>query len=152
MFRSTKIIDGFSTCFRQWRADGTHCQFLHGYSISFKIIFEGDLDERQWIHDFGRFKRSNNKIDDLSPDEWFKNQFDHTVVIAQDDPQRELFEKLADAKIIQLRYLPKVGCERFAQYVFQKLQEWTFKEYGDRVRVKSVECFEHAKNSAIWTT
>ena len=33
-FQSTKVFDGFSTVFRQWRADGTHCQKLHGYGIS----------------------------------------------------------------------------------------------------------------------
>ena len=44
-FRSTKIFDGYSTCFRQWRAEGTHCKFLHGYGVSFKVWFEGELDE-----------------------------------------------------------------------------------------------------------
>jgi 6-pyruvoyltetrahydropterin/6-carboxytetrahydropterin synthase len=44
-FRSTKVFDGYSTVFRQWKADGTHCQFLHGYGVSFKVWFEGELDE-----------------------------------------------------------------------------------------------------------
>ena len=39
IYKSTKIIDGFSTCFRQWKATHSHCQYLHGYSISFKLIF-----------------------------------------------------------------------------------------------------------------
>jgi 6-pyruvoyltetrahydropterin/6-carboxytetrahydropterin synthase len=38
-FKSTKIFDGFSTVFRQWKAEDTHCKFLHGYGISFKITF-----------------------------------------------------------------------------------------------------------------
>ena len=45
-FKSTKLFDGYSTCFRQWRADGTHCKFLHGYAVSFRVWFEGDLDYR----------------------------------------------------------------------------------------------------------
>ncbi len=28
-FQSTKLFDGYSTCFRQWTAEGTHCKFLH---------------------------------------------------------------------------------------------------------------------------
>jgi hypothetical protein len=24
-FQSTKLFDGFSTVFRQWKAEGTHC-------------------------------------------------------------------------------------------------------------------------------
>ena len=45
MFVSTKVFDGFSCCFRQWKATTTHCQYLHGYGVSFKVWFEGDLDE-----------------------------------------------------------------------------------------------------------
>jgi hypothetical protein len=28
-FQSTKLFDGYSACFRQWKADGTHCKYLH---------------------------------------------------------------------------------------------------------------------------
>ena len=52
MFISTKVFDGFSCVFRQWKADGTHCRFLHGYGISFKVWFKGELDERNWVWDF----------------------------------------------------------------------------------------------------
>ena len=41
---STKVFDGYSTVFRQWRAEGTHCKFLHGYGVSLKVWFEGELD------------------------------------------------------------------------------------------------------------
>jgi 6-pyruvoyltetrahydropterin/6-carboxytetrahydropterin synthase len=45
-FKSTKLFDGYSACFRQWKAEGTHCRFLHGYAVSFRVWFEGDLDHR----------------------------------------------------------------------------------------------------------
>ena len=45
-FQSTKLFDGFSTVFRQWKATGTHCRFLHGYGVSFRVWFEGELDEK----------------------------------------------------------------------------------------------------------
>ena len=47
-YQSTKVFDGFSCVFRQWRAEGTHCKYLHGYGVSFKVWFEGELDERNW--------------------------------------------------------------------------------------------------------
>ena len=52
-FQSTKLFDGYSTCFRQWQAEGTHCKFLHGYAVSFRVWFEGDLDHRNWVFDVG---------------------------------------------------------------------------------------------------
>ena len=38
-FESQKVFDGYSACFRQWKAEGTHCKFLHGYAVSFKLGF-----------------------------------------------------------------------------------------------------------------
>lgn len=159
MYQSTKVVDGFSTCFRQWKAEGTHCKFLHGYSIKFKIVFEGELDERNWVMDFGFMKRSESLMrlhileDDYGfahPGDWFKWFFDHTVVIAEDDPQIEYFKKLHNNDVIQLRILNKVGCEMFAEFVYDELSEWLQKEVGDRVKIVSVECIEHEKNSAIY--
>ena len=153
-FSSTKLIDGFSACFRQFSADKTHCKFLHGYSIYFHVTFEGELDERGWIMDFGFLKRSKNKINwdgyDFNVGDWFKYIFDHTVIVAEDDPFLTEFKKAHELKIIQLRILPKVGCERFAKLVYEVLNEFIYKETNDRVRVTRVECFEHEKNSAIY--
>ena len=82
-FQSSKVFDGFSTVFRQWKAETTHCRFVHGYGISFKVYFEGDLDERNWVWDFGGMKRAKTKIDDKSPKEWMDYMFDHTLVVSQ---------------------------------------------------------------------
>lgn len=162
MFQSTKIIDGFSTCFRQWRAEDTHCKFLHGYSIKFEVIFQGELDDRNWVMDFGFTKRSQQTIfynnlfhgkplqTHLTVDEWFKRMFDHTVVIASDDPEIELFHQLSKQKVIELRLLPDVGCEKFAKLVFEELSEFVLKETNGRVEVVSVRCYEHEKNSSIY--
>jgi 6-pyruvoyltetrahydropterin/6-carboxytetrahydropterin synthase len=84
---STKLFDGFSTVFRQWKAEDTHCKFLHGYGISFKITFEGELDERNWVWDFGGMKRAKCTIDGMNPKAWMDHMFDHTAIIAEDDQQ-----------------------------------------------------------------
>lgn len=150
-YQSTKLIDGFSTCFRQWRAEDTHCKYLHGYAISFKITFEAfTLDHRNWVQDFGFMSRSTNKIDQMTPKQWFKHWFDHTVVISDDDPKRKFFDALNENGAATVRYLPQVGCEMFAEFVFKKLDHFVSLESNGRVRVKKVQCFEHNKNSAIY--
>jgi 6-pyruvoyltetrahydropterin/6-carboxytetrahydropterin synthase len=149
-FQSTKIFDGFSTVFRQWRADGTHCQFLHGYGISFKITFEGELDERNWVWDFGGMKRAKGTIDGMNPKAWMDYMFDHTVIIAEDDPYLELFEQMDTNKLIQVRVIPATGAEQFAKFIYDKVNEFVLEETNSRVRVTQVEFKEHNKNSAIY--
>jgi 6-pyruvoyltetrahydropterin/6-carboxytetrahydropterin synthase len=150
-FQSTKVFDGYSTVFRQWRAEGTHCRFLHGYGISFKIVFEGDLDERNWVWDFGGMKRAKNTIGGMNPKAWMDYMFDHTTIVAMDDPSLELFREMQNKGLIQLRIIPATGAEQFAKYIYETISEFIKTETEGRVRVVSVEFKEHNKNSAIYT-
>ena len=150
-FQSTKIFDGYSTVFRQWRAEGTHCSFLHGYGISFKIIFEGELDERNWVWDFGGMKRAKNTIDGMPPKAWMDYMFDHTYIIAEDDPFLPLAIEMDKTEIAQVRVVPATGAEQFAKFIYDKVSEFIKIETNNRVRVISVEFKEHNKNSAIYT-
>jgi 6-pyruvoyltetrahydropterin/6-carboxytetrahydropterin synthase len=149
-YSSTKVYDGFSTVFRQWKADTTHCQYVHGYGVSFKIWFEGELDDRNWVWDFGAAKRSKTLIDGKTPKEWMAYMFDHTMIVAEDDPFRKAFEEMGTAGVAQVRILPAVGAEKFAEYVFDKLNEWVQAESEGRVKVAQVEFREHEKNSALY--
>ena len=149
-FQSTKVFDGYSTVFRQWRAEGTHCSFIHGYGISFKIIFEGDLDERNWVWDFGGMKRAKSKIDGFTPKEFFENLLDHTTVVAEDDPYLSLFKQMDNEGIIQLRVIPETGCERFAEYLFNKINNFLLEETDGRVSAVKVEVYEHERNAASY--
>jgi 6-pyruvoyltetrahydropterin/6-carboxytetrahydropterin synthase len=149
-FKSTKIFDGFSTVFRQWKADGTHCSFLHGYGVSFKITFEGELDERNWVWDFGGMKRAKNTIGGMNPKVWMDHMFDHTTIIAEDDPQVEFFKVMHSKGLIQLRIIPATGAEQFAKYIYDKVNAFVLEETNNRVRVTQVEFNEHNKNSAIY--
>lgn len=131
---------GLSCCFRQWRATHSHCSLLHGYSIGIKLIFESPtLDSRNWVMDFGGLKEFKN---------WADYMFDHTLLIAEDDPRLVQFKQLAllndypedafkvgafnlmqDTKpherkaVCDLRIVPAVGCEAFAKLAFDKMQE-----------------------------
>ena len=151
MFISTKIFDGFSCVFRQWKAEGTHCRFLHGYGISFKVWFQGELDEKNWVWDFGGMKRAKGTIDGMNPKEWMDYMFDHTLIVAEDDPYVEGWKALDAHGLAQVRVIPHVGAERFAQYVFEKLDSFVKEETEGRVKVAKVEFMEHGKNSAIFT-
>ena len=149
-FQSTKLFDGFSTVFRQWRAEGTHCRFLHGYGVSFRVWFEGDLDERNWVWDFGGMKRAKGTIDGKNPKEWMDYMFDHTTIVAEDDPGLSGFKTMDQLGIIQLRVIPAVGAEQFSKYIYEKLNAFVQEETGGRVSVARVEFMEHAKNTAIY--
>ena len=149
-FQSSKVFDGFSTVFRQWKAEDTHCRFLHGYGVSFKVYFEGDLDHRNWVWDFGGMKRAKTQIDGMSPKAWMDYTFDHTLIAAEDDPALPHLRKLDHKGIIQLRVIPATGAEKFAEYIFNKINEFVQTETEGRVRVTKVKFAEHGKNAAYY--
>ena len=150
MYQSTKLFDGFSCCFRQWKAESTHCRFLHGYGVSFRVTFEGDLDERNWVWDFGGMKRAKTLIDGMQPKAWMDYMFDHTVIVAKDDPKLSGFQNMEIMNVIQLRTVEATGAEKFAEFIFHKLNKFVLTETQDRVRVAQVEFMEHGKNTAIY--
>lgn len=158
---------GLSCCFRQWRSTHSHCSLLHGYSIGIRLIFESEtLDDRNWVMDFGGLKAFK---------EWADWQFDHTLVVAEDDPHLDKFIELAklgkqeQGGICNLRIVSAVGCEKFAELAYRIMSEilqayqegrsWhhpngrTFEArypVGQGVRLRSVEVFEHEGNSATY--
>jgi len=166
-FYSTKTYGndrGLSCCFRQWRATHSHCSTIHGYSIGIKLIFECDtLDEKNWCMDFGGLKEFKS---------WADHMFDHTLVVAEDDPMLPFFKEMNSVvsmgsvnpessvpyergALCDLRIVPGVGCEMFAKMCYDKMAELLAS--GDMrypinptVRVKSVEVFEHGANSATY--
>ena len=137
--------------FRQWKAKETHCRFVHGYGISFKVYFEGELDHRNWVWDFGGMKRAKTKIDGKSPKAWMDYMFDHTLIVAQDDPFIEAFKQMEEAGVAQIRVIPATGAEKFAEYIYNKLNECVHTETDGRVRVTKVKFMEHGKNAACFS-
>ena len=149
-FQSTKLFDGFSCVFRQWKAENTHCRFMHGYGVSFRVWFEGGLDDRNWVWDFGGMKRAQTKIDGMNPKAWMDYMFDHTILVAKDDPMLSLINELEHSKIAQVRVVEATGAEKFAEFIFDKLNTFVQTETEGRVRVAKVEFMEHGKNTAIY--
>src|SRR5262245_56270238 len=76
---------GLSCCFRQWRAE-SHCRFFHGYALGVRIEFEAsELDKYNWVVDFGGLKSFKG---------WLENTFDHKLLVAHDDPELDIINKL----------------------------------------------------------
>ena len=74
--------------------------------------------------------------------------FDHTYLVAKDDPEMDTVLLLADRNLIDMRLVDAVGCERFAELTFDKASSIIEELYGDRCWVESVTVREHEANSA----
>lgn len=149
-YQSTKLFDNFSVSIRQHKAKHSHCQLTHGYSFEFKVWFESievdedkQLDEMNWIVDFGIFSRNGLK-------DWLNSMFDHTTLIEKDDPQLESFKYLQELGLCKLVVMERMGAESMAKLVFDKFNDVFSKTEGGRVKVVKVECFENKKNSGIY--
>ena len=143
-FISTKTYNhniGLSCAFRQWRAKHSHCKYLHGYALSVRLNFKGKLNDRNWVYDFGDLKFVK---------EFLEETFDHKTVVAEDDPELETFKELEEKGLIQLRIIPHVGCEKFAEYICKQIATTIEVNSNERVKLMSVEVREHSGNSAIY--
>lgn len=143
--RSVKVYghdQGWSCCFRQWRATHSHCSLLHGYALAVKIEFEADnLDDKNWVMDFGGLGYIKH---------YLKSLLDHTLLVAEDDPQLDQISALAGLGLADIRVLPAVGCEAVAQHIFNEISDWLLKQANTRVRVHRVDVYEHNANGASY--
>ena len=147
MYRSTKTYGndrGLSCVFRQYLAK-SHCNLLHGYSLGFKFIFAAEqLDEQNFVVDFGKGGFGEIK-------EWLHYMFDHTLLVAEDDPLRSELERLGQLGLAEVRIIPASGCESTARLVLEQADKIIRKNTKGRCWVESVEVFEHGSNSGIYT-
>jgi 6-pyruvoyltetrahydropterin/6-carboxytetrahydropterin synthase len=139
---SSKLIELGSTAFRQPRAE-SHCRYIHGYQLKAEVTFAcNELDSNNWVFDFGGLK-------DLK--HIYKTQFDHTLVVASDDPEIELLKELNVRGLAQLRIMTGgVGIERFAEWCFKTADSFVDEATNGRVWVESVTVYEHEDNFASY--
>ena len=143
-YQSTKVIELGSCAFRQWRADHSHCKYIHGYQLKAKLWFGCNrLDDKNWCVDFGGLKELKQHLQSL---------FDHTTTVALDDPELATFKELDKKGIIQLRVFEDgVGIEKVAQVVFDQASDFINYHSEGRCWVDKVEVFEHEDNSASYS-
>jgi 6-pyruvoyltetrahydropterin/6-carboxytetrahydropterin synthase len=95
-------------------------------------------------------KRAKGTIDGKNPKAWMDYMFDHTTIIAQDDPFLSAFMEMDRVGAAQIRVIPAVGAEQFAKYIYEKLNAFVQEETAGRVKVARVEFMENNKNTAIY--
>jgi len=55
-----------------------------------------------------------------------------------------------DLGVIQLRVIEATGAEKFAEFIFNKVNPFVLEETDGRVRVTKVKFMEHGKNAAYY--
>lgn len=146
VWRSTKTYTrsvGLSVCYRNWKAKDTHCSKLHGYALEVSFAFEAtELDERNFVVDFGGLKNLKG---------WLENIFDHKCMVAEDDPERALFDAMHARGLIDMIEMPSVSTERFAELIYEYTEQWLIDAgFGPRCSLVSVEVRDHESNSAVF--
>lgn len=142
---STKEYSNIApVAYRQWRAD-SHCNLIHGYSLSFKFEFECDeLDVRNWAMDYGG----------LAPlKEFLEEHFDHALLLAPDDPHYAAIKHLGEIGIAKITEVERTGCEGLADYLYKYINGIFMPNYGveeaKRLWCCKVEVRETPSNMAM---
>lgn len=78
-------------------------------------------------------------------------QFDHTTLIAEDDPQRDLFELLAERGVVDLRIMDSTSMEGSAAWAFETAERIVALATGGRVWVSRIEASESRNNVVTLT-
>ncbi|HWY01782.1 MAG TPA: 6-carboxytetrahydropterin synthase [Mycobacterium sp.] len=138
-----KLFDNLPCCHRSWANQGKRF-FLHGYEWTFEAEFacaetEPDTGE---VVDSSAVREIRAAL---------RYQFDHTTLIAVDDPQRDLFELLAERGVIDLRIMDNTGMEGSAAWVFDTAEQIVGLATGGRVWVSRVKARE-SRNHVVTLT
>jgi 6-pyruvoyltetrahydropterin/6-carboxytetrahydropterin synthase len=132
------ISPQLTACFRQWRAEGTHCRFTHAYKVWFELDFDQDI----------------NVVFNLYPElkqsliEWFLSNFNYKTFVSENDPELDTFKLLDQNNAISLVTIPEVGCERFSEYVLDNVNV-ILSQFDLDIKCVRVETWEHEKNSGV---
>ncbi len=133
-YTSTKeYIDAFPCAYRQWKSD-SHCNLIHGYSFSMKFYFgTNDLDARNWAADYGGLKELKKILE---------SQFDHTLLVAEDDPEIELLKHLQSKNLAKLTILPRLGCESLADMLYKYVNGVYIPDMWGEAEAKRLWCYK----------
>lgn len=137
-----KTYTDFPAAHRAPKHDG-HCALVHGHNWSFHFEFEASqFDPNGFVVDFGKLEFIRD---------FLKEQFDHTCLIADSDPEVDRFIDLSEAELIELRLVEDCSCEGIARMVGRWVDQRVTVETGGRVKLKSVTVHEDSKNSATYS-
>jgi len=76
-----------------------------------KFYFGTDtLDVRNWAADYGGLKELKKVLE---------SQFDHALLVAEDDPELSTYKLLELKNLAKLTILPRLGCEGLADMLYK---------------------------------
>jgi 6-pyruvoyltetrahydropterin/6-carboxytetrahydropterin synthase len=110
-----------------------------------KFYFGTDnLDARNWAADYGGLKELKGILE---------SQFDHTLLVAEDDPELDFYKEMEKRKLAKLTILPKLGCEGLADQLYKFVNGVYIPDYlgqgeADRLWCYRVEVRETQSNMA----
>lgn len=82
---------------------------------------------------------------------WLDSTFGFTTCVAEDDPQISRFQLMHAAGVIDLRILPGVGPEKFAEMIWHRVRGWLAEnQLSSRVSIKTIEVRENDADSALY--
>jgi hypothetical protein len=142
-FHMRALFDNLPCCHRSWANQGKRF-FLHGYERTFEIEFACAETEPGT-----GLVLANNTVREVRAA--LRYQFDHTTLIAEDDPERDLFELLAKRGVIDLRIMDNTGMEGSAAWVFDTAERIVGLATGGRVWVSRIGACE-SRNNAVTLT
>src|ERR1700756_1836840 len=137
-FRMRALYDNLPCCHRSWAKQGKRA-LLHGCERTFDIEFACAETEPGT----GLVLESSSLKDVRKA---LRYQFDHTTLIAEDDPERDPFELLAESGGIDMRIMDTTGMEGSAAWVFDTAERIVGLATGGRVWVSRIEVCESRNN------
>ncbi len=140
-FTSSKTYRNLPCAHRQWKHEG-HCANIHGYSRQYTFHFEAkEMDEHGWVVGFGDLKKL---------EKYLLEMYDHTMIIAEDDPELGTFQELHEKGLCDLRIVPEASLESSAKSALNKANEILAEMTNGRANCFKVEARENDKNSATY--
>ena len=137
-YSARKRWDDLSCVHRNWRGS-ERLRVLHGYARSIEVEFAATtLDSSGVVVDFSSMKAIKGLLE---------GQFDHTVLVAHDDPLRSLFEQLRKDGAANVRFMDDPGLEGSALWVAENAAPIVDRETDGRVALTRIEVRESPKNA-----
>ena len=139
----TKNLGCYSVVHRNWRADNSHCKFLHGYGRTVEIEVSSDhLTAKGWVLDFGGFQILRD---------YLQQNWDHCTMVEVSDPLLEQFKEFEAVGALQLTLYPDgdagmEGQARMLHKVFTELMRDELTQHPEKwiSRIKISENFINA--------
>lgn len=143
-YTCTKRYPEICVAHRNWNS-GTHCARIHGYARTVEItIVARNLDEKQWVMDLGNLRF----IKEVLTREW-----DHRLLVSDDDPLLADFHHLAGKGALDLNILPRAkgwgpGLEASCRHLYDLIAPGVRKASEGRCVVSKIEIWEKTDNRA----